>query len=362
MGIFSDFLVARPAQTITDRRTRRELVDFANNNDADAPSGFSGRTGWAILKAIGATYLDNPPEFGIAPGYLPVTLDRATLPLSNEALAVIANQIAIDEDNPRIEDDLRIHLGLCITRPGQFCDVTPRVAVLPISGLVDDFDVAFFGGFSDDDEIITWESAIGSNILESSSTVNPIYKSAPFNGKGAVRFEQTGVGNSDQCRLDYQTDIIGFPNASGTLAIVWDIQSTHSDIPTSGVLWLNHRTLFVITDTDPKRPAATSWGSGSEGPIPLEDPPTDLPLDTTQIWIFQRNNNRSEFRRNGVQKTGATDDVTDIQTSPSFARFMSATSKLKAIDGQIARILRWERVLSEPELRDVDTFLSGLYL
>ncbi len=145
MGIFSDFLVSRPSRSVAERRVRLEIQRFIDAGDSDAPAGFEGRVGWAILKAVGATNIDAPPLVGDNPGFLSQTIDNSIVPLRDDTLSAIANQIAIDEGNPDIEHDLRIHLGLCVPEPGELVCVSkplppPTIfgnASNTISGLAD---------------------------------------------------------------------------------------------------------------------------------------------------------------------------------------------------------------------------------
>lgn len=117
MGIFQDFLDSRPPGLITDRIAVRELLELIDRGDVLAPTGFEDRTGWAILKVLGMTDLSVPPIQGVRLGHLPQDLDYGRLPISPDTALVIANQIAIDDSNAELEDDVRVHLNLEFTPP-----------------------------------------------------------------------------------------------------------------------------------------------------------------------------------------------------------------------------------------------------
>ena len=112
MGVITDFLaettsidVARPI-TALDRRVLRELKALG---DFDAPAGFEGRHGYAILKIVSAIVLDAPPMTGFPPGLLPKPEDRPTL--SPDTLKTIACSIGVTEDNSQVEADLLVSMG-----------------------------------------------------------------------------------------------------------------------------------------------------------------------------------------------------------------------------------------------------------
>ena len=117
MGIFQDFIDGRPGNFRTENIARRELIALRDQGDPDAPSGFTGRTGWAILKALGMTNLTAPPPQGQLMGYSPQTLRYDELPVSPDTARILANQIAIDDNFKELEDQLIVHLDLLHYNP-----------------------------------------------------------------------------------------------------------------------------------------------------------------------------------------------------------------------------------------------------
>lgn len=111
MGIFQDFIDNRSGFR-SERIALRELKALRDRGDPLAPSGFENRTGWAILKVLGLTDLATPPPLGDLIGYLPKEVDYLSVPISPTTALVIANQIAIDDGNSELEEELIIHLDL----------------------------------------------------------------------------------------------------------------------------------------------------------------------------------------------------------------------------------------------------------
>ena len=126
MGVITDFLaettiidILRPI-TALDRRVLQEINSLG---DFDAPTGFEGRNGYAILKVVGAIILDAPPPTGFPPGLLPKPEDRPIL--SPDTLKTIACSIAVTEDNSQIEADLLASMGLIELTPNQALQISP---------------------------------------------------------------------------------------------------------------------------------------------------------------------------------------------------------------------------------------------
>lgn len=126
MGVFSDFIASRPSlSTPQERVAKRELEGL---QDADVPSGFENRLGWAVLKVLGLTDIAAPPFQGDLLGYDPQTIDYQQYPISPDTARIIVNQIMIDDGNADLMDDLLIHLDLCHSDPGELCQSAPPQA------------------------------------------------------------------------------------------------------------------------------------------------------------------------------------------------------------------------------------------
>lgn len=118
MGIFADFINSRPMTIESERIARRELEALRDQGDSEAPGGFTGRTGWAILKVLALTDLAAPPTMGDLIGYVPQDIDYQRAMISPDTARVVANQIAIDDGNKGLEQELIVHLDLCHSKPG----------------------------------------------------------------------------------------------------------------------------------------------------------------------------------------------------------------------------------------------------
>lgn len=378
MGIFQTFLDSSPLAGTLTSDARREIDQLIKQGDADVPVGFAGRNGWAMLKVLGATHINVPPTLGMPPRPRPDAAPHSGA--SNALLEAIAEQIALDENDPDMGEDVLLHLGVCRVTPFRDCIGRTHTPVMPL-GRVDDFDIKYFTDtfVPDGTDISSWPSAVGSRIfLKHFPDLAPlpiIFNTTPFNGKGGLKFEQVGGGGSNISAMrSNSSSIIEFPNNSGTIAMVFDVQIAISPStllsPISGTLYRNFRIMKLATDTAKYRPVATDWGFGSAvapgvsptGIAALELPEADIPLNTTQIWIWQVNNNRMEFRRNGVQKRGFTLNDPTPQTLAFPMWIMGVNAKTDSINGRVARFLRWERVLSLDELLDVEEILTSLYI
>lgn len=126
MGIFADFINSRPMRIQEERLARRELEALRDQGDTDAPGGFAGRTGWAILKVLTLTDLAAPPTQGDLIGFLPQDIDYQRALISPDTARVIANQIAIDDGNRELEEELHVHLSLCESKPGDTTTCAPQ--------------------------------------------------------------------------------------------------------------------------------------------------------------------------------------------------------------------------------------------
>ncbi len=203
MGIFADFITSRPMTLPTERQARRELEALRDLGDADAPSAFVGRTGWAILKVLALTNLAAPPLKGDSLGFGAQNIDYQRALISPGTAAIIANQIAIDDSNLGLEQDVLLHLGLCHSEPGEIC-----LNAFPIIVL--------------DRFVSTWNTT---NTSAGSSTSSQI--KLPLVASGTYDFEvDWGDGTKDTITVWDQAETTHTYSASGakTLSISGQIE------------------------------------------------------------------------------------------------------------------------------------------
>jgi hypothetical protein len=112
MGLFSDFLTNRGLNRPEDKATRREVEQIISEGDAEVPAGFENRPGWAIMKVLGLTNLTSPPTKGKLLGYNDAMIDVSRSAASVDLIKHLANQIAREDGNAGLEQDLLIHMGI----------------------------------------------------------------------------------------------------------------------------------------------------------------------------------------------------------------------------------------------------------
>lgn len=242
---------------------------------------------------------------------------------------------------------------------------------IPTAGLIDDYDIAsisetHFAG----DDVTSWISQIGTdvlNVFNPGAAVNPTYEAAAFNGLGGVRIDQARIPNPADIIVLKSTNLLfgaasPFADKTGTFAVVFEARVAKTGLFDGGFLTFGGNVRFrVQTASAPNRPFVQSLDQISG----LETPALDLLLNIPQLFIWYRNGARIEFRHNGVQQVGVTlvtDPVPIGITTPTLLEWFGVTNKINSFDGVVARILRWDRVLTAQELSDVETELMELYL
>ncbi len=186
-----------------ERQARRELEALRDCGDANAPSAFVGRTGWAILKVLTLTNLDAPPLQGDSLGFAAQNIDYQRALISPGTAAIIANQIAVDDGNRGLEQDVLLHLGLCHSDPGEIC--------------LNSFPIISIDRF-----VSTWDTT---NTSGGSSTSSQI--KLPLVASGTYDFEiDWGDGNKDTITVWDQAETTHTYSGSGvkTLTISGQIE------------------------------------------------------------------------------------------------------------------------------------------
>lgn len=365
MGIFADFLNSRPMTIETERIARREMEALRDKGDADAPGGFTGRTGWAILKVLTLTDLTEPPAQGDLLGFAPQDIDYQRALISPDTAAIIANQVAIDDGNRGLEQDILIHLDLCKSKPGKHCRNTPGpFSAIILSCPIDDYNAASLG-LNNGDDVDIWNSDTGTDFMTKGNTgtvFSPTFEAAAFNGLGGVLVNQNAESGSDNIVfMDSDKSIQAFAGKTGTFAVV--IEPRFPWI--FGNMLVGHggdvgspeeERFTVLTAGGPF--FATFVGSGG---AQLETPTVGIADSVPQLFLWWRDGDRIEFRRNGVAKTGRSVAPSNEPQPAHTLRWFGRLVKSDAFTGAIARILRWDRVLLGQEQKDIEAELTDLY-
>lgn len=245
-----------------------------------------------------------------------------------------------------------------------FLETPTTVNPVELSGPVDDYNAASLG-LSDSDPVDTWNSDIGTDFMtkdNSSAVFSPSFEAAAFNGLGGVLIDQEVESDSgDIVWMDSDQAVQAFADKTGTFAVVFEPRGAMI----FGNLLVGHggdidspeeERFNVLTAGGPFHTTFVDSGGAQ-----LETPTVGISLGVPQLFLWWRDGNRIEFRRNGVAKSGRsvvpTNDPQPAHTLRWFGRDVEQT----AFRGIIARIIRWERVLSDQEQLDIEEELTGLY-
>ena len=393
MGIFQDFLDSRPMTIQSERIARRELKALQQAGDAEAPSGFNGRTGWAILKILGLTNLTQPPLIRELLGYLPQDIDYQRSLISPDTVKVIINQIAIDDLNIDLEQDILIHLDLCRSTPGEMClnvldeairsassiDLTDESVCVKFIGLeaanglvmsdgiilavskeglvltADDYIHRWspdqIGGLTSGDLVALVPDGGSIDIDLTAVTVGPTWQDDIFNGKPSYRFL---VSNR---KVQSASNVNLFPSKRGTVVWVGQILSTANNNDLYGTTDSGGGNLSVRSSTNNVRPIGIT-GSNTDPQRAETPPPDSILVDDPQIFITIRDTDTTiRFRRNGDEKLGfATADWTPINDT-----FRLGSAAGSSVQNEVGMFLVYDRVLSAGDLSTLESELATAF-
>lgn len=362
MGIFQDFLDSRPMTIQLERIARREIEALRNQGDTEAPTNYVGRTGWAILKVLSLTQCAMPPAVGELLGYLPQDIDYQRVPISPDTARVIANQIAIDDLNVGLELDILIHLDLCPSQPGEMCLNTPP-APLPWTSPVFTINdpIHEWAAYNQldliDTDTVTLVPDTGTLDVNLTAIDDVDFAENIFNGLPAFRFrppaQQLGFSSASAVSL--------FPSERGT--VVWVGQVNEFVNAIKGLWNLSGVVTGGLFLRDAGDTSLITADTTSDGQIPIEDDNLieQLPSNVSQIMILMKDSDTSlRFRRNGVEKQGATITSSAAGAGTLFLGYPSPADA-NTIDHEVAMFQIYDRVLSAGEMTTVESELASAF-
>lgn len=361
MGVFTDLYArAKGLDKNAPFEAIRRVVnnDFADlwiqHGDLPYPEGLEQRPAYAILVYTGV--LKEPfPWFGQA---APVVgaLDQGTNPYTPKDTTIrwLASEAAIENLNPDLENNILYAIHYTPTRPNNNSPAQPPNLLL--LGLVDDYNPASLG-LTNGANVLTWPSDVGTNSLismyTSASPEYPTFSSIAFNGEGGVKYDQSFGLSTDVIYSQSSQPLTFFPNKQGTVAIVFTIQTT-----VQGPALLGEPASFFVSSTiHSERPFMTNLFGSLQG---LEKPAIGLSINRPYLFLWWRDNQTIGFRRDGVEKTGIT-GATNPVDPVTVARWFGDTSVSDSLSITVARIGRWDRLLTESEKQEVEAALMGRY-
>lgn len=236
-------------------------------------------------------------------------------------------------------------------------DSTPPIP----SGLVDDYNAASLG-LGHGANVMNWPSDEGTDVLISKYTGvvgYPTFDAAAFNGLGGVKYDHTNLGgNFDVLYSESTNDITFFPSEEGTFLVVFKLLTDRGGSALMVQYGSGSRRYYVSSITHANRPFyQTVIGFG-----PLESPAANLPLNQPNLFLTWRDGGSLGFRRDGVLKSGQPGPDPGPTFQPvAKARWWGDSSNGNSLDVTVARIMRWERLLTDQEKQDVETVLMGMY-
>ncbi len=368
MGIFADFLAARPMRIPEEREARREIEQLRDQGDADEPAGFTGRTGWSVLKELGLTDQAAPPTIGQLLGYVRQDIDYGQFPVSPGTAKVIANQTAIEDGQPGLEQDLLIHLNLCVSNPGEMCLNTPALpAVWPDIGAVELTADDYVHRWSADEQLTMSDEDLVTSVTNGGS-------GAP-NNLFAVAFEQGTfkedilnglpvfrIARPNDGVLESTSNVTLFPAKRGTYVWLGVLREAFD----FGAKILSHigtnDDSLLVTDAATTTGAVETANDLDTRVVVEVGPPKELAINVPHLMILMRDSDTSmRLRRNGVEKSGAViSDYTPVSAKFKCANVAGGGSSL-SIDHDLAMVLAYDRVLSAGEITTLESELMTAY-
>lgn len=363
MGIFADFLDSRPMRDIIEQRARREITLLRDRGDPAAPVNYVGRTGWAILKVLSLTQCAMPPPVGELLGYLAQDIDYERSPIGPATARVIANQIAIDDLNVGLEQDLLIHLDLCRSNPGEICSsaIDPNAPSWTIPAFTVNDPIHEWAAYDqttlNDTDTVTLVPDTGTLDVNLTAIDDVEFAEGVFNGLPAFRFVPPAI----QFGFTSASAITFFPDKMGTLVWVGQVNEFVDDIKQLwGLGGIGGYGALFLQDA-PETSLIKVKTSGPQVVVEDDDIIEQLPFNVPQIMIIRRlNATFMDFHRNGVLKLAPATATGDSGTNEFFLGYPDRPDT-GTIKHETALFQLYDRVLSAGELTTVHNELASAF-
>jgi len=235
--------------------------------------------------------------------------------------------------------------------PLQWLNMGPGADDVPPVSLSADFWVAsrLTSGFSDDDDVETWEELrAGNDLTQSTLAKRPTYKTAVINGLSAMLFDGTDDFMS-ALRVDYKTffAVVKYDTSAAAPNRIINVSTTDGGTSASGLV---------------RNAAGEVWKGSAQADT---DVLTTTTADANAGLHTVIGGATDEYHLDGVDITTGTGSTFGASTATRFQIGALAegddANPSQYWKGHIAEVVLFIRVLTTGEINTMESYLMGLY-